>query len=134
MSYAWVSVLIADAYWKALLKSAVKSMSTGSFPLLLLDAPHPRGEQLREAWLAGQKAGYEVMVVKPLSMDAQVRGAAAGVTVIALKSTGDLFRYEWQGFVREVVHMLGAAVSLSKQGMLVRCVACIVGSDNRCNL
>jgi hypothetical protein len=70
-------------------------MSSGSFPLLLLDAPHPRAEQLREAWLAGQKAGYEVMVVKPLSMDTQVRGmqkkrtTALCVVVVVSKDLDD---------------------------------------------
>jgi hypothetical protein len=74
--------LFAEPYRRALVKAAAKSMEGGSFPLLVVDAPHARAEHLREVWVAGQKAGYEVIVVEPLSGNPQVSGGHCWVTLI----------------------------------------------------
>lgn len=73
------SAYLAETYRRALVKAAAKSMEGGSFPLLVVDAPHARAEHLREVWVAGQKAGYEVVVVEPLCSDPQVGAGSCRV-------------------------------------------------------
>lgn len=62
-----------DSYWRSLLKALGKTLSSGGHSLVLLDAPCPRADQVKEAWLLGESVGYEVMVVEPLVTDPEVR-------------------------------------------------------------
>ena len=62
-------------------------MSGGEHGLVLLDAPAPKADQLREAWMAGQGAGYEVAVVQPLSSDPEVCGRE-GALWVCMRGTG----------------------------------------------
>ena len=40
---------------------------------MVVDAPLLRAAQLKQYWRAGQAAGFEVYVARPLSLDAEVR-------------------------------------------------------------
>jgi hypothetical protein len=60
------------SYWKSLIRAVGRTLSGGEHGLVLLDAPAPKADQLREAWMLGQAAGYEVAVVQPLMSDPEV--------------------------------------------------------------
>lgn len=60
------------SYWRSLMRALGKTLSGGGHSLVLVDAPAPRADQVKEAWLLGESAGYEVMVIDPLTSDPQV--------------------------------------------------------------
>lgn len=62
----------ADVYRKSLVKSLTRSLEDGSFGLVILDAPNHKADHVKEIWALGQRTGYEVFVMQPLTMDAQV--------------------------------------------------------------
>lgn len=63
---------LEPSYWKSLLRAAGKTLADGLHPLVLLDAPALRAEQVREVWKVVQGAGAELLVVNPLTTDPQV--------------------------------------------------------------
>ncbi len=63
---------IADAYEASLLKAFKKTVEEGRFRVVLVDAPLLKARQLRDYWTAGQAAGYEVYVSRPLETDPEV--------------------------------------------------------------
>jgi YLP motif-containing protein 1 len=65
------------SYWKSLIRALGRTLSGGEHALVLLDAPAPKADQLREAWMLGQGAGYEVAVVQPLTSDLEVGAGVA---------------------------------------------------------
>ena len=60
----------------ALLRAFVKTLAERHHAMVLVDAPNLRAAEFREFWQAGQRAGYEVYVLRPLETDAEVRAAA----------------------------------------------------------
>jgi hypothetical protein len=69
---------LEPSYWKSLLRAAGKTLGDGLHPLVLLDAPALRAEQVREVWKVAQGAGAELLVVNPLTTDPEVRGGGGG--------------------------------------------------------
>lgn len=64
---------LEPSYWKSLLRAAGKSLSAGAlYPLVLLDAPALRADDVREVWKVAQGAGAELLVVNPLTTDPEV--------------------------------------------------------------
>jgi YLP motif-containing protein 1 len=66
---------LEPSYWKSLLRAAGKTLGDRLHPLVLLDAPALRAEQVREVWKVVQGAGAELLVVNPLTTDPEVRNA-----------------------------------------------------------
>lgn len=66
---------LEPSYWRSLLRAAGKTLAEGRHPLVLLDAPALRADQVREVWKVVQGAGAELLVVNPLTADPQVRPA-----------------------------------------------------------
>lgn len=72
-----------SSYWRSLLRALSKSLIGGDHSLVLLDAPAPKADQVKEAWMLGESMGYEVMVLVPMSTDPEVwwiRARGAGVS------------------------------------------------------
>eukprot|EP00879_Flechtneria_rotunda_P004053 GHRR01004296.1.p1 GENE.GHRR01004296.1~~GHRR01004296.1.p1 ORF type:complete len:958 (+),score=345.87 GHRR01004296.1:210-3083(+) len=55
------------SYWKSLMKALGKTVTAREHSLVVLDAPVLRADQLKEAWMLGQGAGYEIIVVEALT-------------------------------------------------------------------
>jgi YLP motif-containing protein 1 len=69
---------LEPSYWRSLLRVVGKTLSDGLHPLVLLDAPALKAEQVREVWQAAQGAGAELLVVNPLTTDPEVSGVEGG--------------------------------------------------------
>lgn len=77
---------LEPSYWKSLLRAAGKTLGDGHHPMVLLDAPALKAEQVREVWKVVQGAGAELLVVNPLTTDPEVSvGVGTWRSVFATK-------------------------------------------------
>ncbi|KAK9817310.1 hypothetical protein WJX72_012496 [[Myrmecia] bisecta] len=71
MEYCYEAEL-ERTYQRNLLKAYSRTIEEGRFAFVIVDAPNITVADFKEFWAAGQRAGYEVFVLQPLTTNPQV--------------------------------------------------------------